>query len=186
MLDGHDLRELALDFVRSQVALVLQEALVFSGAIWENIAYGLAGAGRDEAIAAAQAAGIHELVEGLPDGYDTMVGERGATLSGGQRQCVSIARAMLRNAPIVILDEPTSGLDAFTERIVMEALRRLTVGRTTLIIAHRLATVTSADAILVLDQGHVVQMGTHEQLLAQNGRYFDLWNSGRSAVALSN
>ena len=186
MLDGHDLRELALDFVRSQVALVLQEALVFSGAIWENIAYGLAGAGRDEAIAAAQAAGIHELVEGLPDGYDTMVGERGATLSGGQRQCVSIARAMLRNAPIVILDEPTSGLDAFTERIVMEALRRLTVGRTTLIIAHRLATVSGADAILVLDQGHVVQMGTHEQLLAQNGRYFDLWNSGRSTVALSN
>ncbi|MHB1176041.1 MAG: ABC transporter ATP-binding protein [Sulfuriferula sp.] len=187
MLDGHDLRELSLDFVRSQVALVLQEALVFSGAIWENIAYGLAGAGRDEAIAAAQAAGIHELVEGLPDGYDTLVGERGATLSGGQRQCVSIARAILRNAPIVILDEPTSGLDAFTERIVMEALRRLTSGRTTLIIAHRLSTITRADAILVLDQGCVVQMGTHEQLLAQHGRYFDLWNCGGSgALALSN
>lgn len=186
MLDGHDLRELSLSFVRSQVALVLQEALVFSGAIWENIAYGLAGAGRDEAIAAAQAVGIHELIEGLPDGYDTVVGERGATLSGGQRQCISIARAMLRNAPIVILDEPTSGLDAFTERIVMEALRRLTNGRTTLIIAHRLATVSGADAILVLDQGRVVQMGTHEQLLAQSGRYFDLWNSGRSALALTN
>ncbi|MES2407421.1 MAG: ABC transporter ATP-binding protein [Pseudomonadota bacterium] len=186
MLDDHDLRELSLGFVRSQVALVLQEALVFSGALWENIAYGLVGAGRGEAIAAAQAAGIHELVESLPDGYDTMVGERGATLSGGQRQCVSIARAMLRNAPVVILDEPTSGLDAFTERIVMEALRRLTRGRTTLIIAHRLTTITSADAILVLDQGHVVQMGTHEQLLAQRGRYFDLWNSGRSALAVSN
>jgi ATP-binding cassette subfamily B protein len=186
MLDGHDLRELSLSFVRSQVALVLQEALVFSGAIWENIAYGLTGAGRDEAIAAAQAVGIHELIEGLPDGYDTVIGERGATLSGGQRQCISIARAMLRNAPIVILDEPTSGLDAFTERIVMEALRRLTNGRTTLIIAHRLATVSGADAILVLDQGRVVQMGTHEQLLAQSGRYFDLWNSGRSALALTN
>ncbi|MHB8494035.1 MAG: ABC transporter ATP-binding protein [Casimicrobiaceae bacterium] len=176
MLDDHDLRELSLSFVRSQVALVLQEALVFSGTIWENIAYGLAGAGRDEAIAAAQAVGIHGLVEGLPDGYDTLVGERGATLSGGQRQCISIARAMLRNSPIVILDEPTSGLDAFTERIVTEALRRLTEGRTTLIIAHRLATITGADSILVLDQGRIVQMGTHAQLLAQRGRYFDLWN----------
>lgn len=187
MLDGHDLRELSLSFVRSQVALVLQEALIFSGAIWENIAYGLAGAGRNEAIVAAQAVGIHELIEGLPDGYATVVGERGATLSGGQRQCISIARAMLRNAPIIILDEPTSGLDAFTERIVMEALRRLTDGRTTLIIAHRLATVSGADAILVLDQGRVVQMGTHAQLLAQRGRYFDLWNCGiGGALALAN
>jgi ATP-binding cassette subfamily B protein/subfamily B ATP-binding cassette protein MsbA len=186
LLDGHDLRELSLSFVRSQVALVLQEALVFSGAIWENIAYGLADAGRGEAIAAAQAVGIHDLIESLPDGYDTLVGERGATLSGGQRQCISIARAVLHNAPIVILDEPTSGLDAFTERIVMEALQRLTDGRTTLIIAHRLTTITSADSILVLDHGRVVQWGTHEQLLAQRGRYFDLWNCGiGDALALS-
>ncbi len=184
LLDGHDLRELSLSFVRRQVALVLQEALVFSGAVWENIAYGQMEAGRDEAIAAAQAVGIHELMQALPDGYDTRVGERGATLSGGQRQCISIARAMLRNAPIVILDEPTSGLDAFTERVVMEALRRLTAGRTTLIIAHRLATIVAADAILVLDQGGVVQTGTHEQLLAQQGRYCELWNRG-GARALS-
>lgn len=184
LLDGHDLRELSLSFVRRQVALVLQEALVFSGAVWENIAYGQMEAGRDKAIAAAQAVGIHELMQALPDGYDTRVGERGATLSGGQRQCISIARAMLRNAPIVILDEPTSGLDAFTERVVMEALRRLTAGRTTLIIAHRLATIVAADAILVLDQGGVVQTGTHEQLLAQQGRYCELWNRG-GARALS-
>jgi ATP-binding cassette subfamily B protein/subfamily B ATP-binding cassette protein MsbA len=185
MLDGHDLRDLSLAFIRSRVALVLQEALVFHGTIWENIAYGRTGAGREDAIAAAREAGIHDLIEGLPDSYDTLVGERGATLSGGQRQGISIARAMLRNAPIVILDEPTTGLDAFSERRVMEALRRLTSGRTTLIIAHRLAAVTGADAILVLDQGHIVQMGTHKQLLDRGGRYFDLWSCGMgSAPAL--
>jgi len=178
LLDGHDLRHLSLAFIRSRVALVLQEALLFHGTIWENMAYGRTGARREDAIAAAREAGIHDLIEGLPDGYDTLVGERGATLSGGQRQGISIARAMLRNAPIVILDEPTTGLDAFSERRVMEALRRLTSGRTTLIIAHRLATVTGADAILVLDQGHIVQMGTHKQLLDRGGRYFDLWSCG--------
>jgi ATP-binding cassette subfamily B protein/subfamily B ATP-binding cassette protein MsbA len=158
---------------------------LFHGAIWENIAYGRTGARREDAIAAAREAGIHDLIEGLPDGYDTLVGERGATLSGGQRQGISIARAMLRNAPIVILDEPTTGLDAFSERRVMEALRRLTSGRTTLIIAHRLAAVTGADVILVLDQGHIVQMGTHKQLLDRGGRYFDLWSCGMgSAPAL--
>jgi len=185
LLDGHDLRHLSLAFIRSRVALVLQEALLFHGTIWENMAYGRTGARREDAIAAAREAGIHDLIEGLPDGYDTLVGERGATLSGGQRQGISIARAMLRNAPIVILDEPTTGLDAFSERRVMEALRRLTSGRTTLIIAHRLAAVTGADAILVLDQGHIVQMGTHEQLLDRGGRYFDLWSCGMgSAPAL--
>ena len=182
MLDGKDLRTLSLGYVRRHVALVLQETLVFSGTVWENIAYGLDGAGRDEAIAAAQTIGIHQLIEAMPDGYDTVVGERGATLSGGQRQCISIARAILRNAPIVILDEPTSGLDASTERIVMQALRHLTDGRTTLIIAHRLATVTRADAILVLDRGRVAQMGTHEQLLAQRGRYLDLWECGSNGA----
>lgn len=185
VLDGYDLRDLSLAFVRSRVALVLQEALVFHGTIWENIAYGRAGAGREDAILAAREAGIHDLVEGLPDGYDTLVGERGATLSGGQRQCISIARAMLRNAPIVILDEPTSGLDAFSERRIMEAMRRLTNGRTTFIIAHRLATVIGADSILVLDHGCIVQMGTHKQLLDRGGRYFELWNcSMGSALAL--
>ena len=182
LLDGHDLRHLSLAFIRSRVALVLQEALLFHGTIWENMAYGRTGARREDAIAAAREAGTHDLIEGLPDGYDTLVGERGATLSGGQRQGISIARAMLRNAPIVILDEPTTGLDAFSERRVMEALRRLTSGRTTLIIAHRLAAVTGADAILVLDQGHIVQMGTHKQLLDRGGRYFDLWSCGMGSA----
>ncbi len=186
LLDGRDLRALSLGFVRRQVALVLQEAQVFAGTVWENIAYGLEGAGRSEAIAAARAVGVHDLVAGLPQGYDTLVGERGATLSGGQRQGISIARAMLRNAPIVILDEPTSSLDAQTERLVLEALRRLGHGRTTLIIAHRLATVRGADAIVVLDQGRVVQTGTHAQLVARRGRYLELWSSGvGGALALS-
>ena len=177
-LDGHDLRALPIAFVRSQVALVLQEALVFHGTLWENIAYGRTGAGREEAIAAARAVGIDDLIANMPESYDTLVGERGATLSGGQRQCISIARAMLRNASIVILDEPTSGIDALSERRVLEALRRLTSGRTTLIIAHRLNTVVRADLILVLDHGRIVEAGNHKELLAKGGRYCELWNGG--------
>ncbi|MBF6595458.1 MAG: ABC transporter ATP-binding protein [Thermaceae bacterium] len=177
LLDGRDLRDLQLTFVRDQVALVLQEPLLFRGTLWENIAYGRAGAGYAEAVAAAKAVGIHELIQGLPDGYNTPVGERGVGLSGGQRQYVSIARAMLRNSPIVILDEPTSGLDALSERYVLGALKRLTKGRTTLVIAHRLATIAEADGIVVLDQGRIVQAGTHGQLLGQGGRYAELWHS---------
>lgn len=177
LLDGHDLREMPLAFVRNQVALVPQEVLVFHGSVWENIAYGRAGAGREEAVAAARAVGIHDHIQRFHNGYDSLVGERGMTLSGGQRQCLSIARAMLRNAPIVILDEPTTGLDAGTERLVAEALRRLTQGRTTFVIAHHLATVTAANRILVLERGRVVQTGTHEQLLRRQGRYRQLWTS---------
>ena len=176
LIDGEDLRSLPLEFVRSQVSLVLQEPLIFHGTIWENIAYGRLGAARSEAIAAARAVGIDDLITGTVQGYDTVVGERGATLSGGQRQCLSIARAMLRDSPIVILDEPTSGMDAQSEDRVLEALRRLTAGRTTLIIAHRLATVMSADLILVLEQGKIVERGTHESLLGQGRRYWQLWN----------
>ena len=182
LLDGHDLRDLSLAYVRSQIALVLQQPLVFHGTVWENIAYGRAGANRADAVAAARAAGIDDLIEAMSGRYDTLVGERGGTLSGGQRQCISIARAMLRNAPIVILDEPTTGIDPDAERRILQALRHLTAGRTTLIIAHRLATVVAADVILVLHRGAVIESGTHQQLLVRRGRYFDLWNCSSDAL----
>jgi ATP-binding cassette, subfamily B, bacterial len=177
LLDGHDLRQLSLAFVRAQVALVLQDSLVFQGTVWENIAYGRPGANRRDAIEAARAVGVHDIVESLPDGYDTMIAERGVTLSGGQRQCVSIARAMLRDARIVLLDEPTSGLDAISERHVMQAMRRLSEGRTTLIIAHRLSTVREADRILVVNDGRIVEVGQHDALYALRGAYFRLWTA---------
>jgi ATP-binding cassette subfamily B protein/subfamily B ATP-binding cassette protein MsbA len=177
LLDGHDLRGLKLNFVRRQVALVLQEPVIFQASAWENICYGLEGATRDDAIRAAKAVGIDEIIERLPGGYDCVVSERGQTLSGGQRQCISLARAMLSNAPIVILDEPSSNLDAVTEHRLMEAVKRLMANRTSLVIAHRLKTVVEADEILVLDQGRVVQRGRHAQLLKESGVYAALWSS---------
>ena len=178
LLDGVDLRELSLEFLRGNVALVTQEPLLLSGTVWENIAFGRLHADREAAIAAADASGVHDLIASLSSGYDTVIGERGATLSGGQRQAVSFARAMLRDVPIVVLDEPTSGLDAVTEFRLGEALRRLTAGRSTLVIAHRLTTIAAADEILVVDDGHIVQRGTHEQLLSRAGPYRELWRRG--------
>lgn len=177
LLDGYELRQLDLEYLRSQVALVLQEPLLLQGSVWENIAYGCEGAMRSEAIAAAQAVGIDDLIMALPLGYESPVGERGAKLSGGQRQCISIARAMLRDAPIVLLDEPTSSLDPFAERRISKALSKLTEGRTTLIIAHRLATIAKADVIIVLDSGCIVEQGSHETLIRQGGTYAALWNN---------
>ncbi len=182
-IDGRDVRELPLAFVRNSVAIVTQEPLLFAGSVWDNVAYGREGATRDEAIAAAESAGIGDILESLPDGYDTVVGERGGTLSGGQRQCVAIARAMLRNAPIVVLDEPTSSLDPTSERRIVAALRRLTLGRTTIAIAHRLSTVAAADDIVVLDEGRVVERGTHAGLIAAGGPYSALWNNATDAGA---
>jgi len=178
LLDGVDLRELSLEFLRGNVALVTQEPLLLSGTVWENIAFGRHDADREAAIGAAEASGVHDLIANLSSGYDTVIGERGATLSGGQRQAISVARAMLRDVPIVVLDEPTSGLDAVTEFRLGEALRQLTTGRSTLVIAHRLTTIAVADEILVMDGGHIVQRGTHEQLLSHPGRYCELWQRG--------
>jgi ABC-type multidrug transport system fused ATPase/permease subunit len=173
-LDGTDLRELALSDVRESLAVVLQETLVFHGTVRENIAYGRPGATDAEIVAAARAADAHDFIRLLPDGYDTMVGQRGRTLSGGQRQRLAIARAMIRDAPVLLLDEPTTGLDARSGLRVMDPLRRLMAGRTTVVISHNLLTVRDATRIVVLDHGRVLETGTHDDLLARGGAYAGL------------
>src|ERR1035437_2652915 len=171
LIDGQDLRDVRLASLRSQVALVLQEPLLFPLTVAENIAYGRPDASRTEIEAAARAAKADEFICRLPQGYDTVLGERGANLSGGERQRLTIARALLKDAPILILDEPTTALDAATDALILEAVRALIRGRTTFIIAHRLATVQHADRIVVLQDGAVVESGTHHQLVRQNGLY---------------
>lgn len=174
-IDGRDVREIKLKSLRSQVGIVLQEPFLFPLSIAENIAYGRPNATRREIESAARDANAHEFVKNLPDGYETIIGERGATLSGGERQRLSIARALLKNAPILILDEPTSALDAQTESLLLEALERLMKGRTTFIIAHRLSTIRKADQILVLENGTIVERGTHEELLENKRLYATLY-----------
>lgn len=174
LIDGQNVRHHSLKSLRSQISMVLQDSLLFSGTIRDNIAFGYPTAPDSEIFAAARLANAHEFILALPDGYDTEVSEGGTTLSGGQRQRISIARACLRNSPILILDEPTSGLDLISERAIIEALGHAAKGRTTLIIAHRLATVRFADRIVVLDRGHIAESGTHQQLLNAGGLYADL------------
>jgi ATP-binding cassette subfamily B protein len=173
-LDGVDIRDISLTSMRQQVSLVLQDPFLLPLTVAENIAYGRPDASREEVIAAARAANADQFIQALPRGYDTALVERGAALSGGQKQRLSIARALLKDAPILILDEPTSALDAETEALLVEALERLRQGRTTFIIAHRLSTIRHADRILVLDDGHIAELGTHQELLAANGRYAQL------------
>jgi ABC-type multidrug transport system fused ATPase/permease subunit len=174
LLDGTDLRELDLAWLRRQIALVPQEPILFSTTIAENIAYGRPGATREEVVAAARAAGLHDFIQSLSENYGTKVGERGARLSGGQRQMLSIARAFLKDAPILLLDEPTSNLDGTSERHVFESLNRLAAGRTLFVIAHRLTTARRADRILVVEAGQIVEAGTHGELLARGGAYTEL------------
>src|SRR6266550_316912 len=187
-IDGHDLRDVQLKSLRSQISLVLQDSFLFPITIAENIAYGRPDASQKEIEAAARAANAHHFIERLAQGYDTIVGERGATLSGGERQRTSIARALLKNAPILILDEPTSALDAETEGLLLQALQTLIKGRTTFIIAHRLSTIRNADEIVVIEHGMLREIGTHTELLATNGlyrRYYNLQHVSRNSQVMA-
>jgi ATP-binding cassette, subfamily B, bacterial MsbA len=174
-IDGHDVRDVTVESLRSQIGLVPQEATLFGGSIADNIRYGRLDASDAALTAAARAANALEFIERLPDGFETIVGDRGMRLSGGQRQRVAIARAILKDPPILLLDEATSSLDNESERLVQEALDRLKVGRTTIIIAHRLSTIRSADRIAVLDDGWLVELGSHDELLALEGLYARLY-----------
>jgi ATP-binding cassette subfamily B protein len=174
-LDGRDLRELTLGSVRDNIALLLQETLVFDGTIYENIAYGRWHATREQVEAAAIAADAHQFISELPDGYETEIGQKGRRLSGGQRQRIAIARAMIRDAPVLILDEPTTGVDAESGSRIMGPLRRLIGGRTTIVISHNLVTVRDADRIAVLESGRVVELGSHDELISREGTYARLY-----------
>jgi ATP-binding cassette subfamily C protein CydCD len=174
LLEGNDLRKFALDELRAKIALVSQETYLFNTSIRENLRLACPGA-TDQAIEkAAERANAHDFITHMPRSYETLVGERGTQLSGGQRQRLAIARALLKNAPILILDEATSHLDAVNEQLIHQALAHLAEGRTTLVIAHRLSTIRDADHIVVLDQGQVAEIGSHTALLASNGLYTQL------------
>jgi ATP-binding cassette, subfamily B, bacterial len=173
-IDGQDIKNLDLESLRNQISVVSQEAFLFNGTVRENIIYGNLQASDDELVRAAQAANCHDFIQALPDGYDSHVGERGVKLSVGEKQRISIARALLKNAPILILDEATASVDTATERLIQEALERLMKGRTSFVIAHRLSTIRNADQILVMRKGKIIEQGTHERLIQSDGVYAQL------------
>lgn len=174
-MDGHDLKDVTIHSLRDQIGLVLQDSILFSESVKENILMGKPDATDEEVIAAAKAANAHEFITNLPEGYDTKVGERGVKLSGGQKQRIAISRVFLKDPAILILDEATSALDLESEALIQDSLERLAHDRTTLMVAHRLSTITHADQILVIDNGQLAEQGTHEELLQKRGVYYKLF-----------
>ena len=175
LIDGQDIQEITQESLREHIGLIPQDISLFHRTLLENISYGAPKASKAEVIEASKKAHCHEFITQLQDGYQSLVGERGIKLSGGQRQRIAIARALLKNAPILILDEATSALDSVTESYIQEALHLLMQGKTTLVIAHRLSTLSAMDRILVFNKGRIIEDGTHIQLLRQNGHYTRMW-----------
>ena len=176
LIDGHDVRDVTLQSLRGQIAIVTQQTILFNDTVKNNIAYGDIQRTEEEIFNAARAANAHDFISRLPKGYDSNIGELGTKLSGGEKQRISIARALLKNAPILILDEATSSLDTEAEIEVQDALDNLMKGRTTLVIAHRLSTIRNADRIIALVNGKIVEEGNHEALMAKRGEYYRLYN----------
>ena len=183
LVDGHDLRDVTMASLHRQLGMVPQEGFLFARSVADNIAFGRPEATREEIEAAARAVGAHEFIEGLPEGYDTSIAERGSRLSIGQRQLVAFARALLANPRLLILDEATSSVDIPTEARIEHALETLLADRTAFVVAHRLSTIRRADVIVVLEHGEIIESGTHEQLIAARGRYFALYDDWVDAVA---
>ena len=177
LIDGHDVKDVKVKSLRRNIGMVLQDNILFTGTIRDNILYGRPNGTEQDMIDAAVAGNAHDFITALPEGYETQIGERGAKLSGGQKQRIAISRAFLRDPRILILDEATSALDSESERLIQGALNRLMVGRTTLIIAHRLSTVLHANSIVVVDQGKIVEQGTHGELISKGGLYFHLYKA---------